>query len=861
MSAKWVRSKKWDDDHIPGALWPVKAVLRAFSSITLAVILLLGVVLYAILASVPVGLLALAPTYLIYGMSLVGVVGVMAALPVWLGSRALRGWPRGTRFVGLFLAGLGLAGVAVWIWTVAVWPALRFDAATGSGLRLFAGFIEANKALTIRRLPILEMNELEFYAWWPLRVILLLFIMNLIVATVRRIEFALPYIGVLSVHTGIVLIAVGSIYYSRDKVEGDILLMAGAPGPDGLPTPGPPERRFFDHFRPALHIQIDGLWFQRPLAGLPRYNDYNLSAGGGQSARETINAWSAGDDGGRTLDIAVPDSRALDAPAGGIGRDLRFRVVGYAAYAEPEDDWVRVDPATLTSVRPGMRLNPVRFYELYSALAGEGQQPPDGIGKPVARLFSLPSDPRARTADNGVFGVEYTIGMPAARWADLGTELPEGTMHALVVEVPLADGTAARRVEPVTPGSEFEVGGYRLRVEDLAPTPPFPIITEGYRDAQSSVAIVHVMPPAGGTYSRWVYHRFPEISQDLLEETNERGMPLRRDADPSIRIGFIDASQLQVFIDEPAGSGGDARAIIRQRGGAVRVVEGLKPGSAFEIVSKVSIGLSDRWEHAEAFERPSVVPESQREKDFVGTHGRAMAAVEVSLVDSASGQDAAPMWSRVIWLPFSKFLGAEPDRERRIDLPDGRRLTLAFGRQWSLLPGFALALTDFEMVAYDHRGSPRDYQSRVRVECMDGSFESFEHITKLNNPLRAPFMWSESRGWLANAAGRVASGLNPRQFKFSQAGWDAEGWRQTQELADQGIVPRPFASFTILGVGNNPGIHIIAFGGFLMSVGIPWAFYVKPLIVQARKRRIQRQLAEGTYRKPGHARELAGVEA
>ena len=58
MSAKWIRSKQWDDEHIPGWAWPVRFVLRAFSSITLAVTLLGCVVVYAILASIPIGLMS-----------------------------------------------------------------------------------------------------------------------------------------------------------------------------------------------------------------------------------------------------------------------------------------------------------------------------------------------------------------------------------------------------------------------------------------------------------------------------------------------------------------------------------------------------------------------------------------------------------------------------------------------------------------------------------------------------------------------------------------------------------------------------------------------------------------------------------
>ncbi|MEM9373242.1 MAG: hypothetical protein AAGA55_06325, partial [Planctomycetota bacterium] len=60
-------------------------------------------------------------------------------------------------------------------------------------------------------------------------------------------------------------------------------------------------------------------------------------------------------------------------------------------------------------------------------------------------------------------------------------------------------------------------------------------------------------------------------------------------------------------------------------------------------------------------------------------------------------------------------------------------------------------------------------------------------------------------------------------------------------------------NFTILGVGNNPGIHVVAFGGILMGVGIPWAFYVKPWMIRREKQRLA-VLAKAGKLKPVGAR-------
>src|SRR4051812_35581748 len=96
MSAKWVRSQRWDDQHLTGALYPVKVVLRVFSSISTAVVLLTLVACYGILASVPIGLIAKVPTVAFDGITFLLMVGLIAVVPVWLATRLMR-----TRGIGV----------------------------------------------------------------------------------------------------------------------------------------------------------------------------------------------------------------------------------------------------------------------------------------------------------------------------------------------------------------------------------------------------------------------------------------------------------------------------------------------------------------------------------------------------------------------------------------------------------------------------------------------------------------------------------------------------------------------------------------------------------------------------------------
>ena len=377
----------------------------------------------------------------------------------------------------------------------------------------------------------------------------------------------------------------------------------------------------------------------------------------------------------------------------------------------------------------------------------------------------------------------------------------------------------------------------------LLEEPPFPIVTPGYEGADSGVAILRITQPDGQAFDRWVYSRYPEISQDLLPGTSGDGRPVRREADPAIRIAYLDLQLgLNVHIDEVSLVENDEprwRAAIRKPDGTVRTVEGIAPGDRVrDVMPKVDIVIDEGWADSRPIERPIEVPPPERESRFIGTHDMAKVALEVRVAGPGDGT----AWTRVVWLPFTRYMGLSPGTIRTIELPDGRRFELAFGRYQREFSSFALRLVDFEMIAHDFRGAPRDYQSLIEVQPLvtegDPAFDAYEHVAKLNAPLRAPYLRDDRRSTIMNVILRLASGLNPSQYKISQAGWDQAGWSETQELADQGVIPAPHARFTIMQVGNNPGIHLVAAGGVMIALGIPWAFYVKPWMVRREKLRL-----------------------
>ena len=840
MSKKWQQNKAWENEHLVGSLTPIRILLRVFSSIPTAITLLIFVAFYATLASVPIGMIAKIPTLLLNTIIFVGLIAITVLPTLYILRKSLRRVSPGVRFLGLFAAVIVVGGACVLLWTTQIWPMLKYHPDTGSGLMLFAHFIEQYKSTTIRRLPGFEMTETQFYAWWPMRLALVLFVINLIVATIRRIEFTFKNLGVLMVHTGIVTIALGSVFYQRFKLEGDTLLPAG----NGS-MPGPTQRAFYDRQDVALYVaqartpNAQPRFELRPLNRLPLYNAYSLDAGLPKDTK--IFSSYFGDhielnDEGRTYNKAVPDGAGKI-----IDSDIHFRIVGFSPYATLEDEWYQA-PTPSSGV-----VNPFRLIDLYyTRQAVPGQRP---TNKPIFKFPFFLAEPAHRIRSNQLMAIEYTQGMDEQRWKDLSTPMPVQFEHALVIDIP---ELGFHSTLPVHVGDRLTLGdtGWTLAVDQLSPEPPFPIITPGYEDATSSVAIIKLTPPPAAdgeqakTFDRWVFHRFPELNQDLTPTAS--GRPQRSDPDPTIRVSYIDASKLQIYIDEHrVDDQVNTRAIIRQPTGEVRVVESLDDDWLDDVIPNeqgdaLDLHVSDQWEHAVKFKRPIPTPKQEQDKSQVGSYVNAFVALEISLDETEKHY----AWSRVVWLPFAQYLTLQTDRHSKITLPDGRNILLAFGRYQRPFPGFEISLVDFQMIAYDHRGAPRDYQSVVRVSpnpFWAGSkpnFTSYEHVVKLNSPLRAPYHWDPEKPWISNAISRLASGMNPNEFKLSQSGWDRSGWQQSQRLVDQGVLEKPRANWTILGVGNNPGIHIIAFGAILMSVGIPWAFYFKPYLVKREKNRL-----------------------
>ncbi|MCH7993980.1 MAG: hypothetical protein IIB57_05995, partial [Planctomycetes bacterium] len=73
----------------------------------------------------------------------------------------------------------------------------------------------------VRTHPFFEMTEFEWFHWWPFNVLIFSLCMALTLTTIRRIPLRLVNAGVWMIHSGIIILCLGSYYYFGTKIEGD----------------------------------------------------------------------------------------------------------------------------------------------------------------------------------------------------------------------------------------------------------------------------------------------------------------------------------------------------------------------------------------------------------------------------------------------------------------------------------------------------------------------------------------------------------------------------------------------------------------------------------------------------------------
>lgn len=681
-----------------------------------------------------------------------------------------------------------------------------------------------------------EMNDLAFFNAWPLRVLMVLLVSTLATITWTRIPFTPPRYGVWMVHVGIVVLIYGMFLYYSFKVEGLTLVPMGQTA-----------THFYLNNERALYMRVSNAPMQtEDLPSLPRYHAYAPRLGNEGSL-------AAKDLKGITPIVSMRDEktgRLIPKPlnaALGLPELVKVDVVEYWPYAkvvssplvEPGVESVGVklqweEPAEQGSQDGGKLVDGQmaggeaagggKGREKASENAGEntGENGGGSAAKDEGQAGAAGGGSREAMVAGGGSGAGGKLkthwlvagedGQSGAFINDNEVEVRQVTaeerkqiigalehMHTLTVNV-----GDEKQVLHVSPGRSYEVGktGYTLTVESFDPA--FPAMNK------EVVPLLTVMVKSPGQeFRRQLIPGRDKPTDWKLGVAGAGPLGARQSAplDETLKVDYAFSDPMQLVPRD-----GLTRQVILAEGQGLTLLGSAlsSPPTVTEFADgKGQVELADHEGRKQTIHftyqagvhivhRIVPVPMEQRERDEAGLNQVVM--VRVSMGD----------WSEELPVTYRQFAMEQPWDDVSVKLHGTPyRLQFALGNASQFLPA-QVTLEKFELVNYpggsvNNTDLFRDFQSHIRVDELDENdmqrvVSSREAVAKLNSPV-------------------YFGGFGDSYWTLFQAQWDRE------------------QRFTVLGVGNRPGVWVMLGGSILMAVGLLWAFYLKPVLVARMKAR------------------------
>ena len=678
-----------------------------------------------------------------------------------------------------------------WIWDhtlnsvpfgICVMAALAIYIAVGSGIPAVREFF--------------EVNEQGFFNAWPMWGLALLLCATLLVVTFERIPFTPPRYGVWTIHMGIVLLIFGMVYYFKHKTEGLALVRVG----QRVST-------YHDAYERALFFRVgQRQGIQIRLPELPRFKPYAEHLG---------------------------NAGRLDDSLSG----LMPRVVDY------NEETRQGEPTPLHEVLglPGetpITADIVAYYPY--AVAGATYEEGSG-GKPGMRLTLR--DPASGETDvqwivSGDSGQdEVSVGTLRLRHVHRSDELTgeallqaARTAHAVDWKVGEASGEVA-----IEPGQRLKLGDTGYEIEAVEFLPSFPMAGTG-EPVDTLELLVHAPAgsPHGKTFRRYVLNGLPiqtdfvldvdgagpkgqrqtePVDRDLvLRYVHGDGLHLAPHAGETERHTFLTKAdtpglwQILTFTDRPAELAykEDGRLPIR--------IDGSMPDPHTGQPRPVSVELDvERIDSVVRQEWVREVPPEQRDRQ-AGEAG----AMQVVTVRLSRGQE----WVRFVQVPFTQWIDQQAWSLGEVDIPGSdASVQLQLGNTKKSIPAM-VQLDEFELVPYagdfTAQSAMRDFKSHLTlIDSATGA------ETRATAHMNSPVYFD------APVAGGLLGKIWPSEsWLLYQNQWDPEG-----------------QAFTVLGVGNRPGVATMTVACVMIVTGLLWAFYLKPVIIRRAKERALRQYA------------------
>lgn len=779
---------------------------------------------------------------------------------------------------------------SIWLGVILLTLLFIYSSIGSSGVPIHPNIFDPAHWISVRQLPPFELTEFEWFNWWPFDVLIGLICINLITATLRRVPLDALHCGVWMIHAGIITLALGSVWYFGTKVEGDapILrrrLVIEAPNAQRTSIPaqvgatavvGEGDDRYILQvmsidprwellsgeekgqraYKVTVAVQGKGGQFMRDLvANRPQYTqDLIQTDDPNQPMQRAIKAI-----GKPLVDEALKlsldydpqqwfykvDSRALylrevdemgHPRSGWIQRPISGRLPRYNdRIAGEEDVWldplepeplrgaldVAVPPAESNDPLPGVTLHVSRLLR-YATLATRWREDASQPLNPRIRVsVSAPGgasehyemvafDPRRNGALEDARG-NHNMLFTWARSADDLATLQKRVDAVIRFTFPKSGKTVEETIT-ATLGSDPELAfkpiegtDYSYRVDSLQDNLNF-------GSGVDAVAIVQIKGPQR-TFRRWVFadskfNRDLAMTGDDATAQHNAEIP----SDPDIQCVYEKGQYPPAPIVLAAGPGeSDLSMIVTSPVGQPKVTS-LQPGKAAEILNGVTLTVDSYSPRTIEETRPQVVPRSQRDRQV----GEMASMIRVEL---PSSQEEA------MWLPYHHYAFEDADEALRrfpyrptmVALADGRHIEMMFSRARQPLPA-PVVLDDF--LVDTHVGgftastsSIRDWQSVVRFLGDDGQWLD-QQMVRVNNP-------SEFKG-----------------YWFFQAQWDPP------DAGGAGLPPSLGMNYTVLGVGNRNGVHVMLAGCVIAVLGMIYNFYGKPLIKRRRQQAVYAQVRE-----------------
>lgn len=629
-----------------------------------------------------------------------------------------------------------------------------------------------------------EMNELQFFSTWWLIALMVLLVVNLITVTLTRIPFTPPRYGVWCVHAGIITLIYGMFIYYSQKVEGLARIPIGGTA-----------EHFYDSYERGLYTRVGRRQaLPAALPSLPRFDSYPVANAEKSAYLDRKDLRGIKPTFMVASDAGEPQSRTLGQEIG-LGAEPVIDVVGYHPYAE---------------------------------IATRFNQDPSGKGQRGIKVTARDGDHEdvewlVESADGAGRRFIGDVLVEHRDLADAGDieKYITAAQQFHRLDILVGDEGVTLFVEP---GKTYNVGktGYVITVENYLPN---------WRTMQGEIVdlLTFMVKSPTMEFRRQVIPGRSTPTDWKLDEPGAGPMGKRQDKplddkfrtaysfnDP-MRLLATDLRERHLLLTTP-GAGevvhltiGQGSRVERLTGGkgSIEVVQVPPRGpfqpklTAEELASfpKITLGF-ERAENLQRIDQVIDTPKAHRDRDEGAAGVRQVLSVRITAGD----------WSEIYHIPFAQY-AAEADsfwRGRDILIPGAQRpFRLQLSNSLHEMPA-RVTLAAFDLIPYQggqkSAGSlMRDFKSTLEVESRETGAKMTD-VAHMNHPVYI----ERARPWF----------MPDESWLLFQAQWDPQGQR-----------------FSVIGVGNRPGVVTMTVGSIMIGAGLLYAFYVKPIIIQRNKRR------------------------